>query len=29
VPESTIRTRLFYGLKALRLALDEMGWNDA
>ena len=29
VPESTIRTRIFYGLKALRLALDEMGWNDA
>ena len=29
VPESTVRTRLFYGLKALRLALDELGWNDA
>jgi RNA polymerase sigma-70 factor (ECF subfamily) len=29
VPESTVRTRLFYGLKALRLALDELGWHDA
>ena len=29
VPVSTVRTRLFYGLKALRLALDELGWNDA
>ena len=29
VPESTVRSRLFYGLKALRLALDELGWNDA
>lgn len=28
VPESTVRTRLFYGLKALRLAFDELGWND-
>lgn len=25
VPVTTIRTRVFYGLKALRLALDEMG----
>lgn len=25
VPEGTLRSRLFYGLKALRLALDEMG----
>jgi len=29
VPESTVRTRLFYGLKALRLPLDELGWHDA
>jgi len=29
VPESTVRTRLFYGLKALRLTLDELGWHDA
>ena len=27
VPAATVRTRLFYGLKALRLALDELGWN--
>jgi RNA polymerase sigma-70 factor, ECF subfamily len=27
VPEGTIRTRVFYGLKALRLTLEEMGWN--
>ena len=28
VPEGTIRSRLFYGLKALRLALEEMGWDE-
>jgi len=28
VPEGTLRSRSFYGLKALRLALEEMGWND-
>jgi RNA polymerase sigma-70 factor (ECF subfamily) len=27
VPEGTVRSRLFYALKALRLALDEMGWE--
>ena len=27
VPEGTVRSRLFYGLKALRLALEEMGWT--
>ncbi len=27
VPDGTIRTRVFYGLKALRLALEEMGWH--
>ena len=27
VPEGTVRSRLFYGLKALRLALEEMGWS--
>lgn len=26
VPEGTVRSRLFYGLKALRLALEERGW---
>ncbi len=29
VPAATIRSRLFYGLRALRLALDELGWDDA
>ena len=29
VPPATIRSRLFYGLKALRLSLDELGWDDA
>ena len=29
IPEGTLRSRIFYGLKALRLALEEMGWpND-
>jgi len=28
VPAATIRSRLFYGLKALRLSLDELGWDD-
>jgi len=27
VPIGTVRSRLFYGLKALRLALDELGWD--
>jgi RNA polymerase sigma-70 factor (ECF subfamily) len=27
VPEGTVRSRVFYGLKALRLVLDEMGWD--
>lgn len=27
VPEATARTRAFYGLRALRLALEEMGWD--
>ena len=27
IPEGTVRSRLFYGLKALRLILDEMGWE--
>ena len=27
VPEGTMRSRLFYGLKSLRLALEEMGWT--
>jgi RNA polymerase sigma-70 factor (ECF subfamily) len=28
VPVGTIKSRVFYGLKALRLALEELGWND-
>ncbi len=28
VPAGTIKSRVFYGLKALRLALEELGWND-
>jgi len=28
IPEGTVRSRLFYALKALRLALDEIGWNE-
>lgn len=27
IPEGTARTRAFYGLRALRLALEEMGWD--
>jgi RNA polymerase sigma-70 factor (ECF subfamily) len=27
IPEGTLRSRIFYGLKALRLALEEMGWE--
>ena len=29
VPAATMRSRLFYGLRALRLSLDELGWDDA
>ncbi len=28
VPEGTVRSRLFYALRALRLLLDEMGWDE-
>ena len=27
IPEATARTRAYYGLRALRLALEEMGWT--
>ncbi len=27
IPEGTVRTRLFYALKALKLTLEEMGWG--
>jgi RNA polymerase sigma-70 factor (ECF subfamily) len=28
IPEGTVRSRLFYALKGLRLMLDDMGWQD-
>jgi RNA polymerase sigma-70 factor (ECF subfamily) len=28
IPEGTLRSRIFYGLKSLRLALEEMGWTE-
>ncbi|MDI2128242.1 sigma-70 family RNA polymerase sigma factor [Yinghuangia seranimata] len=28
VPVGTVRSRVFYALKALRLILEEMGWDD-
>ncbi|MGH9028597.1 MAG: sigma-70 family RNA polymerase sigma factor [Acidimicrobiales bacterium] len=27
IPEGTVRSRLFYALRSLRLALEEMGWE--
>lgn len=27
IPEGTVRSRLFYALQSLRLALEEMGWD--
>ena len=27
IPAGTLRSRVFYGLRALRLALEEMGWT--
>ena len=27
IPEGTVRSRLYYALKTLRLTLDEMGWE--
>jgi RNA polymerase sigma-70 factor (ECF subfamily) len=29
VPVGTIKSRVFYALKAMRLALEELGWPDA
>jgi RNA polymerase sigma-70 factor (ECF subfamily) len=29
VPPGTLRSRMFYGLKSLRLALQEAGYSDA
>ena len=28
VPPGTVKSRVFYGLRAMRLALEEMGWAD-
>lgn len=28
VPEGTLRSRVYYGLRALRVTLDETGWSD-
>jgi RNA polymerase sigma-70 factor (ECF subfamily) len=28
VPDGTVRSRLFYALKALKLVLEEMGWEE-
>ena len=28
VPPGTVKSRVFYGLRAMRLALEEMGWTD-
>ena len=28
VPEGTVKSRVYYALKALRLRLNEMGWTD-
>lgn len=28
LPEGTVRSRQFYALRALRLAMEEMGWTD-
>ena len=29
VPVGTVKSRVYYALRALRLALDELGWDDA
>ncbi len=28
IPAGTVKSRVYYALRALRLALEEMGWND-
>ena len=28
VPVGTVKSRVFYALKAMRLALEELGWTD-
>lgn len=29
IPEGTVKSRVYYALRALRLALEEMGWHDS
>ena len=28
VPVGTVKSRVYYALKAMRLALEELGWSD-
>lgn len=28
IPDGTVKSRVYYALRALRVALDELGWND-
>jgi len=28
VPEGTVKSRVYYGLRALRVALEEIGYDD-
>jgi DNA-directed RNA polymerase specialized sigma24 family protein len=28
VPEGTVKSRVYYGLRALRVVLEEMGYED-
>jgi RNA polymerase sigma-70 factor (ECF subfamily) len=29
VPVGTVKSRVYYGLRALRVALEELGWTEA
>ena len=29
IPEGTVKSRVYYAVRALRLALEEMGWDDS
>jgi DNA-directed RNA polymerase specialized sigma24 family protein len=29
VPEGTVKSRVYYGLRAMRTALEAGGWQDA
>ena len=28
IPEGTVKSRVYYALKAVRLVLEEMGWDE-